>query len=162
MGNQLVNNGLTVQLLSNRSLLTPHLTGNFGEVFVKERRQEQQGEFLHRRTVLAQRSTGLGLLEGVLKIHRQNLSERIVKILNDTDILFGQLLLDERIPVVTTEPELFEVAGSQNADTRRGREHIIMHAQAHTVLCEVRELFYPDDVIERARQAREMELNDEV
>jgi hypothetical protein len=142
---------LSVRLLDHGELMTPFLRQHFGDIYARQW-DVSESEGMYRRTSsIFQTASSHRILDAELDIFITRLPEEIVKSLRSTSTPFGQLLIDNGIRAEARNRKLFKQQHDDDAPVRLGRRHKIIDSKTGSTICEVVELFAPENVLITAR-----------
>lgn len=147
---------LALRLLQCPELMTPRMTVTFGPVKAERIALDSYDNKLLRTSRLVSVATGAAILEAKLCIIPTALPQALMASLRETNVLFGQLLLDHQVLVDVAVPALF-----QTNSGCYGRQTTMTEVATGNKICDVIETMSSDAILDAieadhaARQARE-------
>jgi len=132
------------KLLKKKTLLTPDLLLNFGNIYVSKISDIEQIETdktYFRYTQIKQKSSNNKILDARLRIVKDELPNELIEKLHDTSVPLGQLLQDYGINVEIKNQDIFLRCEVGNGKLRMGRNRIMIDTKTNKIICYVYELF---------------------
>lgn len=134
---------ISKRLLQHDTLMTAKLTEVFGEMIAHQTDFIDGDETFTRRSTLHRQGHKATILDARLIIRKSALPAGFLEDLQKTEILFGQLLMNNGINVQMTERRVYKVL--ENSKTRWGRQLQMLRADNGNLLATIEELLVPED-----------------
>ena len=151
---------LSSELLEHNALLTPILKKNFGEMSANESNtlqcMESTDTYL-RESELKQKCSGNIILEATLKVMKKELPYQLIKELQTTSLLFGELLVKHNVKVRFAEQQILLHFDSKSGKVRLGRSHIMYLPSSNKAVCYVQELLVSEEELKNSQHKYQME-----
>jgi chorismate-pyruvate lyase len=134
---------LSSKLLEHNSLLTPVLKKNFGDMTVDKCQlfqcMESPDTYL-RESKLRQKCSNNIIVEATLRVMKKELPYRLIKDLQTTSLLFGDLLIKHKVKIRVSDQQILLHFDSKSGKLRMGRSHMMYRTSTNKAVCYVREL----------------------
>jgi len=134
---------ISKRLLQHDTLMTAKLTEVFGEMIAHQTDFIDGDETFTRRSTLHRQGHEATILDARLIIRKFALPAGFLENLQKTEILFGQLLMNNGISVRMTERQVYKVI--ENGKTRWGRQLQMLRADNANLLATIEELLVSED-----------------
>jgi hypothetical protein len=143
----------SLSLLDHDGLMTPVLQAAFGPLQAIQQSAHQEGPVFLRRSSIVRVPGGEMILSAALEIQLAALPAGFLPALLSGTTLFGQVLRDFGIPVMTRDRQVYRQDTDAGSHARWGRRLGILRAQDAALLCRVDELLAPGDALLGYRRA---------
>lgn len=124
-----------MNILNHKKLMTPFLIKKYGAIYVETVVEQEDAFTFSRTSIIRQTSTDKKILDAKIEVQKSTLPSRLIEQLKNTQIAFGQLLLDHHVDVVIENLQLFSAI-----DDRPARKVDIIDSKTYALICHVEEI----------------------